>query len=322
MKKTFYIGFLLIVCCLAMTGCRSKGTTSLANYESKETESDNGQIEVDGVTYLPKKNIETYLFMGIDAPGKVEKITDEDESTMCDVLILLIRDLSTATYRTLTIDRNTMTEVKSIDTDGTYLATTVNQISYAHGDGDGMEISCENVVDAVSNLLGGQKIDGYAAVNMGAIGTINHLAGGITVTIEDDFSKADPTMKMGETITLTDEQAVHYVRGRMNVGDGTNESRIRRQNAYMAELEPKLKALCGADSSFPMTMYEALEEYMVTDISMQKFSKIALLVAKDKSEGALQIAGESIEGDMEYIEFWPDEESLQEVIMTLFYKQK
>jgi len=322
MKKTFYIGFLLIVYCLVLTGCRSNGKEALANYESKETEPGNGEIEVDGVTYLPKKNIETYLFMGIDAPGKVEKITDEDESTKCDVLILLIRDLSTATYRTLTIDRNTMTEVKSLDTDGTYLATTVNQISYAHGDGDGMEISCENVVDAVSNLLGGQKIDGYAAVNMGAIGTINHLAGGITVTIEDDFSRADPTMKMGETITLTDEQAVHFVRGRMNVGDGTNESRIRRQNAYMAKLEPKLKALCASDSSFPMTMYEALEAYMVTDISMQKFSKIALLVAKDKSEGSLQIEGESIEGDMEYIEFWPDETSLQDVIVTLFYKQK
>lgn len=69
----------------------------------------------------------------------------------------------------------------------------------------------------MSNFLDGQRIDGYAAVNMGAIGTINHLAGGVTVTIEDDFSKVDKTMKMGETITLTDEQAVHYVHDRYDV---------------------------------------------------------------------------------------------------------
>lgn len=93
------------------------------------------------------------------------------------------------TYKTLSIDRNTIVEQDTLDPDGTYVATSPAQLALAHENGDGMEISCENVVKAVSNFLGGQKIDGYAAVNMGAIGTINNLAGGVTVTIEDDFPR-------------------------------------------------------------------------------------------------------------------------------------
>lgn len=208
-------------------------------------------VELNGTLYVPKKNIETYLFMGVDADGKVKKAEDYGQSGQCDVIMVLVRDLSKATYQTLVIDRNTMCEVKSLDLDGSYLATTTNQIALAHADGDGLEISCENVVDAVSNLLHGQKIDGYAALNMGAIGTINNLVGGVTVTIEDDFSQADPSLKMGETITLTDEQAVTYVRGRMNVGDGTNENRMHRQSEYMKALQPMITKMCTEDSSFP-----------------------------------------------------------------------
>ena len=50
-----------------------------------------------------------------------------------------------------------------------------------------MESSCENTVDAVSDMLYGIKIDGYIAMNIDAIKVINHLAGGVPVTIEDDF---------------------------------------------------------------------------------------------------------------------------------------
>lgn len=292
------------------------------NQQELETETEELQIvELNGEKYIPKKNIETYLFMGIDDSGKVRKREEYDGTGQCDTIILLVRDKSEGTYKTLPLDRNTMMDVKSLDTDGTYLATTKNQLSLAHSDGDGLEMSCENVVDAVSNFFYGQKIDGYAAVNMGCIEIINHLIGGVTVTIEDDFSEMDPSLKMGETILLTDEQAVSYIRGRMNVGDGTNEGRLRRQSDYMRKAKEKLKTLCAEDSQFPMQVYEALEEYMVTNISKQKFSKIALLVTKEKDAGELQIKGNTIIGEMEFEEFWADEESIADVAAQLFYKR-
>lgn len=49
----------------------------------------------------------------------------------------------------------------------------------------------ENTVDAVSTLLKGQKVDGYAMINMSAIQVVNDMVGGVTVTIEGDFSERD-----------------------------------------------------------------------------------------------------------------------------------
>ena len=184
-----------------------------------------------------------------------------------------------------------------------------------------MEISCENVVKAVSNFLGGQKIDGYAAVNMGAIGTINNLAGGVTVTIEDDFSKVDKTMKQGETITLTDEQAVHFIHDRFDVGDESNTQRMKRQEVYKAGLKDNLAAKCSEDNTYPLTIYDALGDYMVTDISSQKFSKLALLVLKEKDAGTVSIAGTETIDDLGFVEVEPDADSLQRAIVELFYKE-
>ena len=141
--------------------------------------------------------------MGLDAQGEAEKVEEYDGTGQCDTLQVLVLDETNHTYTSLPINRDTMTDVKSLDDDGTYLATTRMQISLAHATGDGMETSCENTVDAVSNLLYGQTIDGYASLNMDAIEVLNHLVGGVTVTIEDDFSKEDPTLTMGETVTLT-----------------------------------------------------------------------------------------------------------------------
>ena len=63
---------------------------------------------------------------------------------------------------------------------------------------------------------------------MDEIAQLNHVIGGATVTIEDDFSDVDSSLVQGETITLTDEQAYNFLSARMNVGDGENESRMRR----------------------------------------------------------------------------------------------
>lgn len=280
-----------------------------------------GMIEVDGVRYVPKKNIETYLFMGIDNMGKVQKVTGYEGAGRCDVVMLMVRDLSDGTYKTLTLDRNTMVEQDSLEPDGTSLGSSVAQLALAHENGDGMEVSCENVKKAVSNFLDGQRIDGYAAVNMGAIGTINHLAGGVTVTIEDDFSKVDKTMKMGETITLTDEQAVHYVHDRYDVGDESNTQRMKRHEAYKAGLMKNLEDKCNADNSYPLTIYEALGDYMVTDINSQKFSKLALLVLKDKDAGSVSIEGTETIDDLGYVEVEADETSRQQAVLDLFYKE-
>jgi len=56
----------------------------------------------------------------------------------------------------LSVDRNTVTPVRSLADDGTYLATTDIQLSLAHSMGPDQNMRAENTVDAVSTLLKGQ----------------------------------------------------------------------------------------------------------------------------------------------------------------------
>lgn len=65
------------------------------------------------------------------------------------------------------------------------------QLSLAHSMGPDQNMRAENTVDAVSTLLKGQKINGYAMINMSAIQVVNDMVGGVTVTIEGDFSERD-----------------------------------------------------------------------------------------------------------------------------------
>ena len=86
---------------------------------------------------------------------------------------------------------------------------------------------------AVSGLLGGIVINGYYEIHMQDIGKLNETVEGVTVTIESDFSKVDPSLKQGETITLNGEQAYHFLQNRTEVDDGGNVSRMKRQKQYM-----------------------------------------------------------------------------------------
>lgn len=273
-------------------------------------------------TYVKKGNLETYLIAGIDAPGKVEKVTEYDGTGQCDVLAVIVRDRSTDQCKLLSIDRNTITAVKSLDNDGTYLDTTDIQISLAHAMGFDQQVRAENTVDAVSHLLGDQTIDGYAMVNMGAIQVVNDMVGGVTVTIEDDFSDVDPSMKKGETVTLMGEQAEKYVRSRKEISDGSNQNRMSRQSTFEEAFKPAFRNKCAENSKFPLEVYHAMEDYMTTNISAKKFCRLAILMSDENQDEKVAISGTYGLDEDGWQTFTPDADSLQEAILELFYKKQ
>lgn len=287
-----------------------------------DTAEDDKSVIYKGETYEPKGNLETYLIAGIDSPDKVEEIKEYDGTGQCDVLEVIVRDRSTDECKLLSIDRNTITAVKSLDDDGTVAGTTDIQLSLAHSMSLDHTVRAENTVDAVSTLLDGQKIDGYAMVNMSAIRLVNDMVGGVTVTIEDDFSQRDPTLKKGETVTLMGEHAENYVRGRMDVADGSNQNRMKRQNDYEDGFKTAFRTKCQEDNTFPLDVYHALEEYMTTNISAKKFSRLAILLSDEKKDEKVSIEGTYGVDDSDWQTFTPDRDSLKEAILELFYEKK
>ncbi len=279
-------------------------------------------VEINGVACRRRTRIKTYLFVGVDASGKVgEENTRDPGKGQCDFLHLLIVDQNADTYTMFPISRDTMMQVRSLGTDGSDLGETYLQVSYAHSSGDGREVSCENVVHAISQYLYGQPIDGYLALHMDGIETVNHQLGGVTVTIEDDFSNFDPTMRIGETIKLTDQQAAYFVRYRRYVGDGSNERRMARQDQYLANAQSVFMDKLYADEKFIQEFFGALEDYMVTDLTGKDMSKIGKALRSNDYVEPPEITGTFGEDEFGANEFYTDPVSVGDAVRELFYEE-
>lgn len=297
----------------------TNGNQPEARGEYVQPQSSAQSIEIDGIAYQPKKNLTTILLMGIDRPTDQQRVGNRNGG-QADFLRLIVIDSSNKTVSQLQIDRDTMTPITVLGVLGDRSGIRTAQISLSHGFGDGGEQSCELAVEAVSNLLLNTPIDFYLAMNLDGISELNDLVGGVTVTLEDDFSALDPTMTKGKTLTLTGDQAEIFVRGRHSVGVGTNESRMVRQEQYMAELTTLMDAKQNEDADFVGTLYDALTPYLTTNMSRGRLINEAWAAKDYEREPVIKPEGVHEVGADGFMQFTVDEASLQEAVLTLFYE--
>ena len=279
-------------------------------------------IDLNDLEYTVKDKLKCYLFIGTDHSGNEHADDETYLGSMADFLLLAILNKTENTYGFIQFNRDTITDVIMLDVDGEYQGVSEEQLCIAHWYGGSKQQSCINTVDTVSDLLGGLDIDGYYALSMDAIEQINHMLGGVTVTIEDDFSKVDPSLEMGKKIRLSDEQAVHYLQGRMNVGDGENESRMRRQRTYMEAVYDRVIDQVKADKDLLEDFTDALGDKVTTNMNGEDFAQFRDLFRSGESCGIYVPEGESMLGTklddgLEHTEFYLDEESLEDIMVTL-----
>lgn len=280
---------------------------------------DTGELTYQGTAFRPKESVKAYLFMGIDRDGPAKSNQSYIDGGQADVQFLLVVDEKNETWQLLHINRDSMVEVPILGMTGQVIRTEYQQITLAHAYGDGGTDSCRNAVAAVSNMLGGQSIDGYFALNMGAISILNDFVGGVTVTIESDFSDVDPTLVMGQTITLNGQQAYNFIRTRRNVDDQTNLSRMQRHRQYMTGLGEKLFEL---DQQDVLRGYDAVFDYLVTDMGSKTITQLFEKIQNYTQLDTLTVNGKSYLDEEECNAYALDEESLNQAILTLFYEQK
>lgn len=157
-------------------------------------------------------------------------------------------------------------------------------------------------------------------MSLDGISVLNDLAGGVTVTLEDDFSTADPAMTKGATLTLQGNQAEIFVRRRMDIGEGTNEARMVRQEEYLAQLSAQLESRVQQDQQFTAQVYDALQPYLVTDLAKGQLVNEVWAAKDDTVEPAIALEGEHKVAEDGFTEFYPTEASVQKAVLTLFWK--
>lgn len=266
-------------------------------------------------------NLESYLLIGSDQSGN-ESNSGEYHGDLADYILLAIFDKTDCKYGFLQIDRDTITRVEMPADGKESQQDTFEQICTARWYGSTPAEGCENTVDAVSELLGYYPIDGYYSINMKDIGTLNHAVGGVTVTLEDDFTSKDPAMQEGKTLRLSDKQAEYFVRSRMDIGDGENKSRMRRQKTYMdAYLDRALERI-RKDNNFVNSLYETLKDNATTDVPQNRISAAANRMSKWKYIGTFELKGEYKTGDtlddgVLHTEFYPETSSIIDTLKSL-----
>ena len=306
---------------LWLCGCTSSKegeSTPGKTVEEMLAQEDSPPVFHNGRWYSKRTDVEAYLLIGVDRSGEAVSSGSYNGGGQADMLMLLVVDRGEERFSLLQINRDTMTDVDVLGLNGEKVGTQVEQITLAYSYADGLERSGENTVRAVSRLLYDIDIDGYAAVGLDAIPIVNDKVGGVSVTIEDDFSQVDPTLIQGKTLTLTGQQALHYVRNRFFVGQSTNVGRMERHRQYFQGLLQRLKE--QEDPQFFLELYEAVRPYLVTDMGSGTVSALAQTCREYENGGILTLPGQAEMGE-EFVEFYPDEIGVKEIVLELFYQE-
>lgn len=279
---------------------------------------DDGQLYLNDICYVPNKNLETVLLIGVDKYEAQVQDESYNNSQQADFLMLLIMDKEVETYTALHLNRDTMAEIPVLGVRGENAGTITGQLALAHTYGSGGQDSCRNTAEAVSNLLYGMKIDHYVAFTMDAVAKVNDLAGGVTVTVLDDLTSVSSAMQEGATVTLDGEMALAYVRTRYGLEDSSNLRRMERQRQYLKELQSALMTKMETQEDFLIKTLESVSSYMVSDYTADQLSRIYDRLQLYTDSGIQSIAGEAVKGE-EFMEFYPDETALKQQIIELFY---
>lgn len=279
------------------------------------------QVELDGVSYKLKRNLDTYLLMGLDKFSDTLSSPDSYiNNQQADFLFLIVVDHNQKTYSAIHLNRDTMTKIQRLGINGKKIGSFTGQLALAHTYGSGGKDSCRNTVQAVSDYLYQVPIEHYISITMDGLPILNDLVGGVTVHIDDDFSEIDPTLVQGKDIRLKGQQALTFVRARWYVSDNSNLSRMNRQREYINSLLKQLESKLRSDEHFGVSMLNKLSDYIVSDLLVDELANSADMLKTYSFGGILTINGEAVKGE-KYMEFYPDEASLKALVKQVFLEK-
>ncbi|MBQ8617810.1 MAG: LCP family protein [Clostridia bacterium] len=275
--------------------------------------------EGDSHTYH-KQNFTTILLLGIDQQTMQDSSTVVRGSGQADFLMLVCFDRVNRKVIPIHLDRDTIGTVQVYGVFGNPAGYREMQICLAYAFGDTPDSGCMNTVQAVSKLFGGIHIDHYLAMDMNGMAILNDALGGIEVTLEEDFSDLDPAMTAGATLQLTGRQAEYYLRGRLNIGDGTNQSRMRRQRVFMEAAIVRLNENMEHDANYAEELFDLLNPHLCTSAEQGWFANLLYSTSKYERISIQEIAGEHTLGLDGFVEFYPDADALKVLTFDTFFE--
>ena len=285
----------------------------------------NNYVQYNGAYYEYNEDITNILLLGIDSKARSD--AEPAQPTQADVVVLAVLDRRQNKMSLVSLSRDIMCDIELLNSHGEIISQTNAQLALSYAYGDGAHISCETTRNAVSNLFYGLPIHGYGAYQLTGIEKLNDSVGGVTLTImagDIDFpsiSKWTSRLVDGETITMKGHEARYYIGSRSQNSPNANEMRMQRQKQYMLALLSQAKEQILSDPTALLTLYDAVDEYIITDLSLSDISYLATTaLSMDFSSNIHTLKGEAIlNKETNYAEMYVDQEALSALMMELFY---
>ena len=280
-----------------------------------------GVISYNGKKYEYNQYLKTYLFMGIDNDNPVAPAKDGISGGQSDAMFLLVQNSKDKTMSVVALHRNSIAMLDIYNKEGEYLGQQKGQICLQHGYGDGMNVSCQRSVKAVSRLFYNIPIKGYIALNMGGVPAINDAVGGVEVEVlqnlQDQERKVD--LKQGQKVTLSGNEAYVYLR-RRDIGQFDSATfRLQRQEQYILEFFSQAKKKAMSNPKIANDLNEAMESYMVTNMSVLDILT-EVSGYQFTQDRMYTVEGKTVMGG-EFEEYQIDDEALYQLIIDVFYKE-
>ncbi len=288
------------------------------------SDSDDGVVKYNGMDYVKKEGIETFLALGLDKYSGSDTAASHESGVQTDFLMLFVFDNEAKNFTGISINRDTMTRINKLSVGGASIVDTYTKqiaLAYNYVDSDNDKIRCGNTKTSVEYLLHDIDVNHYMSLTMDAVPAMNDVVGGVEVTVLDDFTGIDDTLVKGEKVTLMGEQALRYVRSRQGLEDSTNTTRMVRQRQYIDAWYDKAVSCIEGDEEFALKLVEKMDDYVVYDSSNHKMQGLADKFEEYEFLGFREIDGETKHGE-EFVEFYPNEDSIWKIVIDLFYTPK
>lgn len=289
------------------------------------TTREEGLIAFQGNTYERRPTVKAILCIGVDSSGTMEKKVT-GAGGQADGIFLIAHDVAADRVKILMIPRDTMTPITLTDLSGNVLGKDVQHITLAYGYGDGRELSCEWLAEAVSELLSGLKIDGYLAMNTSMISTLNDMVDGVTVRVPvDGMERIDPSFVKGAEVTLYGKQAERFVRFRDSAVDNSAITRMSQQKQYLEGFFTAIKQKAARDDGVITRLMNIIERDMITNMPKDQYMDMGLAVLGSQEslsgDDILIIPGEAVTTER-FDEFHHDPDGTLKTVLDLFYRKR
>lgn len=281
-------------------------------------------IAYNGKRYRYNENMCNILLIGVDSEEAPDSASGSRDQA--DVLILAALDLANNKMSLISVPRDILCDFEVLDANGNSTGVMNAHLALAYAYGDGQHQSCQITANAVSNIFYGLPIQGYGAYYLSGIRTLNDAVGGVTVKILDDYPFTQmvvcQNMHAGHEVTLTGEQAEAYIRCRLELQSDSNELRMRRQKQYMLALLLQAKQKIKENPASLMSMYNAVDEYILTDLDIGQISYLATeAISMDFTGDIRSLTGELSLDSQNRAVLTLDQNALYELMLDVFYTE-